>query len=59
MWNNDLWYALPLLISISLVYAATRREDRRDPPPALRMAAWIVGFMAVIFVVLQALSWCV
>ena len=60
MWNNDLWYALPLLISISLVYAATRHEETLAILlHALRVAGWIVGFMAVIFVVLQALSWCV
>ena len=60
LWNNDLWYALPLLISISLVYAATRHEETAAILlHALRVAAWIVGFMAVIFVVLQALSWCV
>ncbi len=60
LWTNDLWYALPLLVSISLVYAATRHEE--TPAillHALRAAGWIVGFMAVIFVILQAISWCV
>ena len=47
-------------ISISLVYPAMLHEN--TPAillHALRVAGWIVGFMAVIFVVLQAISWCV
>lgn len=57
---NDLWYALPLVIVVSLVYAATRHEAM---PPillhALRIGGWILGFMAVVFVVLLLLSWVV
>jgi hypothetical protein len=57
---NDLWYALPLVIVVSLVYAATRHEAM---PPillhALRIGGWILGFMAVVFVVLLLLSWAV
>ena len=51
--DNRLWYAVPLIVAISLVYAATRHELMI---PILRHAVhtvgWIVGFMAVIFVVL-------
>jgi hypothetical protein len=54
---NDLWYALPLVVVVSLVYSATRHEL---PEPiisgALRMAAWICGFMAIGFVLLFAVS---
>jgi hypothetical protein len=54
---NDLWYALPLIVSVSLVYSATRHEL---PQPiaagAVRMAAWIGGFMIVGFAVLFAMS---
>ena len=55
---NRLWYAVPLIVSVSLVYAATRHELM---VPILRnavhTAVWIVGFMAVIFVVLVLVSW--
>jgi len=57
-WDGDLWYAVPLIIAVSLVYAATRHERMR---PILlhagRFALWIVGFMAVVFVVLTLISW--
>ena len=56
--DGDLWYALPLIIAVSLVYAATRHERMR--PIVLhagRVALWIVGFMAVVFVVLTLISW--
>jgi hypothetical protein len=55
---NDLWYALPLVIVVSLVYAATRHEAMQ---PILvhagRIGVWIVSFMAVVFAVLLLLSW--
>ena len=55
---NDMWYALPLIIAVSLVYAATRHEEM---VPILahagRLALWIVGFMAAIFVLLFLVSW--
>jgi hypothetical protein len=54
---NQFWYALPLIVAISLVYAATRHEQMG---PILRHAArlgiWIVGFMAVVFAVLLLMS---
>ncbi len=55
---GDLWYALPLVIAVSLVYAATRHE-RMGPilAHALRIGVWILGFMAVIFVALLLVSW--
>ena len=55
---NDLWYAVPLIISVSLVYAATRHEDMGAIfAHSLRIAVWIVGFMAVVFAVLLLISW--
>jgi hypothetical protein len=43
------WYALPLIVSISLVYAATRHEEMRA---ILNHALWfgvkITGFFAVL-----------
>ena len=64
MWNAPLllavnimdakiWYAVPLLIAISLVYGATRHEHI---PEILRQAfkagSWILGFMAAIFLMI-------
>jgi len=54
---NDLWFSVPLIVVVSLVYSATRHEL---PQPiavgAVRMAAWIGGFMVIGFVILFALS---
>jgi hypothetical protein len=53
-----LWYALPLLVTISLVYAATRHEEME---PILRHAArfglMVVIVMAIVFVVFFAMLW--
>ncbi len=55
---RDLWFALPLIISVSLVYAATRHEAMGSIlAHAVRIGIWIVGFMAIVFVVLQLISW--
>jgi hypothetical protein len=51
--TNDLWYALPLVAAASLVYAATRHEQLGPIlRHAVRIAAWILGFMGAIFVIL-------
>ena len=43
---NQLWYALPLIVSVSLVYAATRHEYMEPIlGHAIRFGAWIGGFM--------------
>jgi hypothetical protein len=55
---NDLWYALPLIVVVSLVYSATRHEAMGPiARHAVRAGTWIVGFMAVVFVVLLVASW--
>ena len=55
---NRLWYALPLIVSVSLVYAATRHEEVKPIlEHAGRTAIWIIGFMAVVLVVLVGVSW--
>ena len=56
--TERLWYALPLVVAVSLVYAATRHEETG---PILRHA-WHVGlrillFMGVIAAVVQAITW--
>jgi hypothetical protein len=54
---NQLWYALPLILVISLVYAATRHELIGPILiHAVRLGAWITGFMAAIFAVLLVIS---
>lgn len=45
---SDLWYAVPLIVSVSLVYAATRHElPELIAGSAIRTAVWIVGFLLV------------
>ncbi len=55
---SQIWYAIPLLVSISLVYGATRHELMR---PILehswRSAVWIGTFMGIIFIALLFASW--
>ncbi len=58
LWSLDLWYAVPAVIAISLVYAATRHERMRPILlHAARVAVWIVGFMILVFAVLGGLDW--
>jgi hypothetical protein len=55
---NLMWYAVPLVVAISLVYAATHHEAMRPIlVHALRLGLMIVGFMAAIMVVLAFISW--
>ena len=56
--TSQLWYALPLIISVSLVYGATRHEEMGPIlQHAWRAGAWIGGFMFAIFLVLFILGW--
>ena len=52
------WYIVPLILSVSLVYGATRHEL---PRPILyhawHTAVWMTVFMGGIFVVLWLVSW--
>ena len=53
-----LWYAIPLITSVSLVCAATRHEEMNQILiHALRFAIWIVVFMGIVLCVIQLLSW--
>jgi hypothetical protein len=51
------WYALPPILAISLVYAATRHE-RLLPIflQAFKVSLWIIGLMLVAFGLLQLVS---
>ncbi|HQU44918.1 MAG: hypothetical protein B7Z73_06270 [Planctomycetia bacterium 21-64-5] len=54
---HDLWFALPLIVVVSLVYSATRHElPRPIAVGAVRMAAWISGFMLIGFAILFTVS---
>lgn len=51
------WFVLPLVASISLVYAATRHESwQRIWVHALRLCAWILGLLALTTVVLLLIN---
>ncbi len=55
---NQLWFSLPLIAVISLVYAATRHELKTPIlRHAVRLGAWIFSFMASILAVLFLISW--
>jgi len=55
--TNQLWYAVPLVVVVSLVYAATRHEQLGPIlSHALRFGAMVVGFMAAVLVVLVAVA---
>jgi len=52
------WYAVPIITSVSLVYAATRHEEMGPIlNHAARFAVWVVVFMLVVFAALQLMSW--
>ena len=54
----DFWYAVPLIVAVSLVYASTRHELMG---PILghagRIGVWIVSFMMIVLAVLLTISW--
>ena len=53
-----LLYFVSLLITISLVFGATRHESNElILRHAAHTARWITGFMAIIFVILMLTSW--
>jgi len=53
-----LLYYIPLIISISLVFGATRHEDTSlILRHSWHTGRWITGFMLIIFVVLYVLEW--
>ena len=55
--TNHLWYLLPLIVSISLVYGATRHEHMGPIlQNAVRFGTWFTGFIAIVFGVLFVLS---
>jgi hypothetical protein len=55
---QHIWYLVPLLVSISLVYGGTRHEHPRlILLHAWKSCVWMVSFMATIFAVLFLFDW--
>lgn len=58
---SRLWYSLPLIVTVSLVYGATR--DERMPQimeHAVRFAVQTIGFLAIVIAVFAIfLTWLV
>jgi len=53
----EVWYALPLVVIVSLVYSGTRHEEPGEIlAGSARTAVWVCGFMGIIFVVLWLMS---
>lgn len=49
----QIFYALPLIVVISLVYGATRHENLREIiEHSIRSFVWVVTFMVVILAVI-------
>ena len=56
--DMNLWYALPLIVSVSLVCAATRHEEIKPIlEHAVRFGLWIVVFMVVVMALLSLMDW--
>lgn len=54
---NDLWYMVPLIVVIALVYSATRHERLGSILlGTARTALWIVCFMGIVGGVLYAVT---
>lgn len=52
-----LWFAAPLIVTVSLVYASTRHEETRPIlMHAARFAMWILVFMVLVVVVMQVMG---
>jgi hypothetical protein len=57
LWEANIWYSVPAIIAISLVYSATRHEEMGPIlRHAVRLGLWIGGFMAVFFLLLWFMS---
>lgn len=58
--HNRLWFAIPLIVSVSLVYGATRHELMGPIlNNAVRAGVWILSFMSIIFAILFVISWAI
>ena len=52
LWSAQIWYAVPLIVVISLVYGATRHEYLKEiVGHSIRAAIWLLVFLGIIFAV--------
>jgi hypothetical protein len=57
---SRIWYCVPLIVSISLVYGATRHELMPQIlEHATRFGIWVVTFMLAIFALTVLMTWLV
>jgi len=57
IFDAQLWYSLPLVIAISLVYGATRHEYLKEIlESSAKALGWVMTFMAIIFVLVWYFS---
>ncbi len=55
---NQMWYAIPLVVAVSLVYGATRHEWMGPIlSHAWRTCFWMLTFIGSIFILLFTLNW--
>lgn len=55
---SRMWYCVPLIVSVSLVYGATRHEYMSQIlEHSLRFGTWVITFMLAIFAVIFIASW--
>ena len=48
-----IWYSIPLIVVVSLVYGATRHEYLKEIlMHSFRSAVWVIGFMTIIFAII-------
>jgi hypothetical protein len=56
--TSDLAFLAPLIVTVSLVYSASRHESMSViVRQALRVALWMAGFMAAVLALLAVLTW--
>jgi hypothetical protein len=55
---NDLWYALPLVVTVSFVYGATRHEETAVILEyTWKTAVWLLSFMAILGAIVCTIDW--
>ena len=52
---NYMWYSVPLVMAISLVYAATRHELMK--PILIHAARWVGWIFVLMLIVFLVLNW--
>lgn len=58
IWDARIWYAIPLVVVVSLVYGATRHERIKDIfEHAFRSVIWLTGFMGAILAIIWVMGY--